>query len=434
MFLAGRSRFALLSFVGGLGAALLIGLFFRLTLRCGFLVALLSAVILTSAPQFQSALRSVSYEIMLAALAFWAAVAYTDYMVARWRSRLWLFVLLAAACALVNGRGLAVAFLPLFAEGIRGRLKITAARTALLAIAVAIVCMVPRRLGQTASFSFVASLHTALNYASSLFQAFGWVGVALAVFGCWEAVRLRHKMPIGPGLLGLIAAGWCFQSAMNVPWDSRYVTLAIPPMAAMFGLGADGLLRRLRSTPAMAGAAAVAIAAVVLYTAGDRLLASQPKPDLGYHRWFPGNFLSSTAAAGGVVLVAGSSTHEGALIAETALHDSDRRYVALRASKVLSSSTWNGSRFRLLYSETGQVAQFLDDAHVSLIVIETMDRPDIGLLLRTVTERPLVWSRLVDPRSGNRIRIYRRTGPALSGQPRIQIEMNRLRRVLKLDR
>jgi hypothetical protein len=115
------------------------------------------------------------------------------------------------------------------------------------------------------------------------------------------------------------------------------------------------------------------------------------KPDLGYRKMVENCLLCGDKVA----LIAGNDTNEGALIVEASLWDPNRVHTVLRASKALASGTWMNSQRRLLFASSPEVLNALDQAHVSLVLVQKACPLPQVVQLRTALEWDAAEWRLV---------------------------------------
>jgi hypothetical protein len=84
---------------------------------------------------------------------------------------------------------------------------------------------------------------------------------------------------------------------------------------------------------------------------------------------------------GTVMLVGSDAPGEGAFVAERLEHDRARAGTVLRGSKVLASSTWSGSGYRLIYHDVRAVLDYLHSVPVHYVVIDHAAQTNPHLLL-----------------------------------------------------
>jgi len=125
--------------------------------------------------------------------------------------------------------------------------------------------------------------------------------------------------------------------------------------------------------------------------------------------------------AGGNFLVVSHARGEGAFITEVAMRDRRPGHFVLRSTKLLSSSNWYGSEYRLRYQGTEGLRKLLDQAPIDAVVLDTRpaeaqtDEPACEL------ERAVGGALAGDPnwrlreQFPSRIDLYSRVGPQPAG-------------------
>ena len=125
-----------------------------------------------------------------------------------------------------------------------------------------------------------------------------------------------------------------------------------------------------------------------------------------------------------------SSSHpggEGAFIAEVAQLEPKPVRIVLRATKLLSSSTWNGLNYTLRYSSPEAVRTALEGLPVRVIVTDTAPGTSYShhdLLLRTLHQYAADWQLIYSsPSEREHVEIYRLTKDLPGGPGKIQIDL-----------
>ncbi len=429
MLAFGRSRAALLSFVGVAAAALLLSLFLWVARECGVVVGLAAALALAAAPFMQVAMYSASPNVLLALLALWAAMAY-----GRWLERggiryAVLFAVLAAACAGVHGRGIAVALVPLTGALLTGPRRM--GRLLLAALVCAVFVLVPAWIGQADTVSMTAIARTSVRYIYRACVTMSWPAAILAVVGLLEAARGGVRRRRWVAMAALVAGGWWFHSLVNAGMSDYYLAAAAPGIAALFGLGLRVCLDRLRAPawrPRLARAGIAALLAAVLV---ESAAAFERKPDIGFHRLRAGDIPGRA-----IFLIVGDPRYEGALIMEVALRDPGMQRVVLRGSKALASSTSEGLNYRLRMTRIEDVAKYLDEARVDTVFLqEGYLHPHARLLSESIGRANPEWKETGPAGKPAGVRMFVRNAALPPGVAHISVDIrNRVGKVLVLDR
>ena len=249
----------------------------------------------------------------------------------------------------------------------------------------------------------------------------GWPILILAIVG--GVVVCRRTM--GPSrwlaMPALALSGLLFHSLVDANWGDYYLASVVPAVAILAGAGFD-LCWRAAGSRWLQLALLVAVGAGIAWSAFPLFR----KPDLGYHR------LSSLP--GTIDLIAGSVRSEGALVGEMALRDRGLNRIVLRGSKVLASTDWIGSYYRLRYSSAAEVLQILDRARVDRVWIEpAWPAPHVAQLQNALRSEPGRWreTSLLNQPLG--IIVVERVSPLPPGNPSIEIDMERsLKKTIEL--
>jgi hypothetical protein len=141
-------------------------------------------------------------------------------------------------------------------------------------------------------------------------------------------------------------------------------------------------------------------------------------------------------ASNPVVLVSSADGRgEGMFISEMAMLDAHRpSFVVLRATKVLSSSDWNGQRYTLRYQTPKEVMDYLTSIPVRALAIDLrpgaagVTFPHHSLLIQTIREHPDRWKllgRYPEPSgvSSAKVEVYTLNGAENMSPGRIHIEL-----------
>ena len=376
MLLLGRNRAALLLFVALCGAALACSIFFMVRRRSSTPAALMSLAILMSPLVFHQILQGVRSDLLLALLIFWAAVHCGEYMHSRSRRNFVLFWLFTIAALLVHGRAGVLLFVPFFLLPIypaRNKWRWWIAGVLLLAAS-----QIPHFFRMSDHFSVLVVLSDARRSLASLVFVSSWLVVALALLGLRFVLRDGPERQFWGAMAGLAVGGFVFSVAVPVPWDDRYSVPTFVAIAVLAGGGVQAVLNRISaSRPMLRRATYGIVAAAALAWTVAVVVHVEKKPDPGYRNMIAGCLLCGHE----VGLVAGDARHEGALIAEASLSDPGRTHTVLRASKVLSQSSWSGYGYRPQFSSPSQVLAYLDQANVSVVVIQNQySRTDVDQL------------------------------------------------------
>jgi hypothetical protein len=420
MFLAGRSRFGLLSFQALLAATLVIGLFFWMRRSHGLCISFVAAIVLASTRTIQEVATEVSPDLLLAVLVFWATAQYGLYVASMKSRHAWWAALLAAGALATHGRAAVLFMVPVMTQLL---VRFTKRRIA-AAIAIVLVYMfVPALLGQAYAYAPAKALANGLGYLSWLASVLNWYVVALAVIGSAALFRSGQRRVPVTAIAALIVSCCIFYAVVNVPLSESFLLTAIPAMIVMAGAGAQELLRAVSPNRLGSALTATALAMLALGFAGWNVYRLPLKNDQVAQRMVGNDFLYRNSQK--IWMVAGSANFEGAIIAEVALRDLAPDHIILRASKMLAHSTWSPGHYRMLFHDLPSVLKLLDRDRVGWILSsEDSSPPHVPQLEAAVASTYPAWQCLaIAGVSSPELKIFRRTEP-LAGSPDIEIDMS----------
>jgi 4-amino-4-deoxy-L-arabinose transferase-like glycosyltransferase len=427
MFLAGRSRGALLCFQAIVGGTLAAGVFFWLRRDHAFWIAFAAAVVLATTRLMQSVTSEVAPELLLGTLVFWSVARFARYLDTGNSRDAWWFALLALASLGTHGRGAVLLLFPFVAMLLA---RLTMWRAIMAASVVLVYVFLPNLLGQAYAASPMIVLKHSGAYLLSLGRSLQWPVFFFALVGI--AAGLRKRRNDVTVMIALILSCWIFHSTVNVPLAEYFLITAAPAMIVLAAGGASALWQASSRKWSVKWPVAVAFTAIFLGVCAVNIFRLQTKTSLGARSTVGNTVLYLDAQK--VWLVAGTSAFEGALIAEVALRDRAMDHIVLRASKVLARSTWVGANYRLVFDGPAEVSGFLDEAHVGWIVVREGESvfPHIPQLETTIHENPNTWRNVALPSSSRGIALFERNTP-LPGSPKIEIDMReKLRTVFLL--
>jgi hypothetical protein len=419
MFIAGRSRFGLLSFQALLAATLVIGLFFWMRRDHGLWISFVAALVLATTPTIQEGTVEVSPDLLLAVLVFWASAQYGLYVATMKSQHAWWALLLAAGALATHGRAAVLFMVPMITQLF---VRVTKRRIAAAIAIVLVYTFVPALVGQAYAYSPANALANGLGYLAWLTSVLHWYVVALAVIGIERGFRNGQRKAPVTAITALVLSCCIFHSVVNVPLSESFLVTAIPAMIVLAGVGAQELLRAVSSSRLGSALTATALSLLAVGFAGWNVYRMPLKSGRMAQRIVRNDVLYRDSRK--VWMVAGPATFEGALIAEVALRDLAQDHIILRASKMLARSTWSG-HYRMLFGDLPSVLNLLDRDHVGWIISgEAGTAPHIRQLDAAVASLYPAWQRvaLADVPSPQ-LNLFKRTVP-LAGTPKIEIDMS----------
>jgi hypothetical protein len=191
----------------------------------------------------------------------------------------------------------------------------------------------------------------------------------LAVIGI--VYELRPKMdrqvsPYSAVMVAVIASVWLFHSFVAPVRDARHLIPAIPAMLGLAMAAFFALAGGVTTSPIQARKVALGFAALIAVAFWSRDTGSHAA---GMRAETAVQEVLSRTGPSDAVMVSAEGFGEGVFIAELAEKESRPGHRVVRASKALSSSTWNGSDYRLLFDNATEADEYLKAEGISVAVI-----------------------------------------------------------------
>ncbi|MBZ5605278.1 MAG: hypothetical protein LAO79_23510, partial [Acidobacteriia bacterium] len=401
MLAFGRSTAAMLGWMAVLGAALGICIYEIARRECGEMAALACAVMFTSARVVQRSTNTVMADLLVGLLTLAATAAYGWYLESGRRRDAFLFALFAAMAVATNGRGLVVVLVPVLTGWVapRGKASVAkiVARTCLGLAGVAAVVAMPFVAGESYPLTIGSVTGNSLHYIARAGSTLVWLMPLLAILASVAVVSGR-KRNLWTAMAALVAANWIFFSVVNTPFEDRYLITALPAITL---LAAKGWRMAWDRSPRYLRVALAALCCAVL---GWNTLPAERQTNLGYaHAW------EQLPRVDRVSLVAGDAETEGALIAAMALRDRNFEHVVYRATKALSSSRWSGYDYKMKFSSTSQVSDFLEQSGIGTVIFQKSAPAPHTVQLESALREDDRWREL--PALFDNARVFQRVVP-----------------------
>jgi hypothetical protein len=412
MALFGTSRASVLLLMVTLAALLAWTLWRVIAAESGALVGLGWALVLIGLPITQRMTAMLMADLLVALLAFWAALCLGRYVERGRRVDAALFGLLAALALLTKANGLCLALAPPLTLLLTGRWGLLARPSFYwpAAIVVALcgpwyyLTLTPGLAGNGVSEGSAGLANTVrgLRYYSNPGLTIGFSAAALAAVGVVARVAGPHASgrPRGPwaALTALVVGCLAIACAVPVGWEPRYLLGAVAPALALAAAGAAalaGLLTPRRGGPWLR----CGLPAAALLLIGWEMIVPQGSRCQGF-RPVALDLLADPGLRHAVFLVSSDEPGEGMFIAEVAGHERRPGHVVLRASKVLAKSMWDTSGYIPLYRTAEEVMEFLTKVPVDIVVVDTSIPASSARLrqqpqlLQAIGDRPDRWKLL----------------------------------------
>jgi hypothetical protein len=358
-----------------------------LTWLAGRRVALAACAVYALTPLAVEGQAFFMLDQALAACCTAAAIAWIAYTRRPGWMRAAVFAALSAGAVLIKGNGWLIVLVPLFHMPLtRGWRLLALPHLYVAALAAGLIIVPWYWLTSSVAadgFNYQAGVpyawHALTANLHALLRNLDFASMPLALLTIAIAYRQRRVTPqrwsVVSLAISLILATLMLQSLVPAAIDDRYLAPALPAYTALAALGAlhtHAMLRmRWTSTTGTTFAFAICLAlGLSMLAPGIGHLAQRgPKVDM---RAADLPTLSPDQAPT-VWIIDGSSGAEGALIAELAVRDPALRHYAVRASKLLASSDFMGTRYALTYQHTQQVLDQLLRLGARYVVLVRLD-------------------------------------------------------------
>jgi hypothetical protein len=368
------------------------------------LTGIAAAAVFLTLPIVAEFSSEVMTEIPLALVVFLATLVYAEYLDRpRWQPAA-LFGVLAGLALLSKGTGIELAFVPplaiLFSRrwGLLLRFSFYLPGFITVAIAAPWYLWVPgaRHEGVIAyggvfliSTRFVTTLTA---WATMMGVIPGILAIGGMAIAGWTVIT-RKASGIWPTGFALLVSAYLLRP-MIAAWEERHLVTTIPTLILFAAIAWWWLVNRLPAAGAPAGVRTAAGAIVLAAVAVFNIHAIPIKPDWGYRR-VAIDLEANPAYRNAVILVSGSGTAEGALIAEVAMREPRPSQYVLRASKILATGDWFGNEFHPFYHTSAELLDCLETLGVGIVVLGSDgDKFPQGQLLREAVGHSGNWEEL----------------------------------------
>lgn len=396
-------------------------------------LAILVGLTYIALPLTQQYTSEIMIEIPLALFGFIAALAMVVVLErSTWRSAVW-FGLAASVAILTKSSGWSLALTAVVALLLSGKWKSNTIARFFPSGGIVVVLCVPFYIW-TRRMAFAGTEGkpmTVGHMAESLARLIGLLPEALGIVLLLLAacgIFLKVILPLRKGSLhsfwavmaAYMASTIVFHAIAPTVAETRKLVMAIPVLL-LFSFAALDWLARKRARMANG----VALALLAFFAVRTFYAAPQPADAFSV----PVQALLSHAEPGHELTLI-SSSHpggEGAFVAEVAQREPRPVRILLRATKLLSSSTWNGLNYTLRYTSAEAVMAALEDLPVRMVVVDTGPGPSYAhhdLLIRTLRQYAADWQLLYRSQNAReQIEIYRLTKDTPSTPGKIQIDL-----------
>lgn len=416
--LFGRSAavaMALQAVIGGLAAGASATL---VQYRLGWAAGLAAGVLVLASPALLFLLDAVMLDTFLALWVFGAAMCWAWFARRPGGGAATCFAVCAIGAIMTKGNGFALALLPpLHALWTRDARPLLDRRAWFAAIAVAVATLpwyvLTYRMaagGFNYAWGWDYTGRALPAYLGAVLPTLGAIGVAGFCIGAVRAAWPRPGVPdhLLVALSCTTVAMLLFQAIVPADITPRYLVAFVPAAVVVVADGLAVALRRL--VPGRGGAASFGTMVALLLLANAAMIVRLPHV-APFGMDAVARRILDSPDANGLVLVAGSARAEGALIAAFAVRDPACTHYVLRASQMLATSNFMGSRYAARFDDAGAVARWLGSSGIGWLVLD--ESPDAAKWLHdrqlaAVAGSASGW-RLVDqhPTADGTLRLYR---------------------------
>ncbi len=352
----------------------------------GYAAPILAGLLTVCIPLVQLYMDEEMAEILLTVACFWAAVYFGRYLDSeRWQDNL-SFALFFSLAVLTKGNGWLLAGVVPISLLLTRKLRLMGRWHFWIGPAVVAFLCLPWQiltLGM-AEEGWTGGTRASLNYTFSALVQFGrilmdlsgWILGAIAVIGIAVTViapAIRGRAGSGPAVMfGLILGTWFFHSLVPAGVEDRKMLIGVPALVLFVFAGGYWLSDHIPFRGHLAHWRGQIVAAAAILAFAFTAFAVPRQWHYGYAE--AARFITSQPKfQGDTILAADDSSGEGMLVSEIAMHERRPGRFIVRATKALADMSWNGTRYRSLFSTPEQVDEVIDDRHIDLVVIGTYE-------------------------------------------------------------
>ncbi len=359
-------------------------------------------------PLIQQYSSMVMAEILLALLSLWAAICFglfLDTEKSRWSVGFGVCAVLAIS---TKGNGLALTLLPplaiLFSRKFHILLRM---RFWYPVFMVAFICgpwywvtldMAKNGMAKE-SLSLSYTLAAIPCFSSHLVKIAGTGLSILIMLGLIQEVILPCRTVGAEGksaALGALLAGvWGFHVIVPASLEIRHLIMAVPSLMIFFAAGTRAVAKHLpgRQLTHKSKSALLMLAAMAFFMWNDFTFAE--KAWYGFRNI--AQHLSSVQKFQNQILVISSDEQgTGMFVSEFAMQEKRPGHVILRADKVLSTSRWDGSQYKLFYETSEEIMRYLERIPAGIVIIDdsasrNSQLPHHQLFRKSIEKEPQRW-------------------------------------------
>jgi hypothetical protein len=349
-----------------------------------------------------------------------------------WRSAVW-FGIAASVTILTKSSGWSLALTVIAALLLSGKWSRNTTTRLILSSGIVVALCVPfyvwtRRMAFAGTEGKPMTVRHSIEAIAQLIGVLpGALGVVLFVLAacglCLKVIlplRTRSMQNYWAAMAAYVVSVIVFHAIAPTIAETRKIVMTIPVLVLFSFAALEWIAQKRRWV-----ANGVALALLTFFTV--RTFYATPQPADAFAEAAQA-LLSHAELVQELALV--SANHpggEGAFIADVAQREPNPVRILLRATKMLSSSTWNGLDYTLRYTSPEAVMAALEDLPIRIVVVDTSPTtiyPHHGLLVRTLHQYASDWQLIYSNQNPlEQIEIYRLTKNITSAPGKIQIDL-----------
>ena len=448
----GASRISVMLLMASTTSLLAISVYYLIPRWVPRFVALAFALCLPFTTVFQQTTASVMCDPLSSLLLFWAAICWGRFLDGGKAKYSVAFGALAALAILTRGDGLLLALLPPLTLLMSRRFDLLsnlrfwypAALVALICGPWYMVTLSMQKNGMTHESFSVEFVGRALPYYSR--EAVSIVGIFMSILAdiglaTWKGRSEGDRKPNGPfyALASLLLVGLAFHVLVPAGFEERYLSVLVAPILVLAAVGMERIARMVakwewQPTACMVTIASAASVAFLMFAV--RPGSASVPANRGFTAILDDIEQVSPFRKTGRLLIASDEIGEGMFVATVAVRDARPARYALRASKCLATSRWDGKNYRPLFESSEQVSIWLAQTGIEVLVLdneavaETPEQQQLQMVLASHQEQ---WHRLGTydlVRNGQLVHdcitVYRQTGLDSYVEKSLEINMSEM--------
>ncbi len=374
----------------------------------GSLIGIVSGIFLMTLPLIQINSAMLMAECLVALLILWSALCFVRFLVTEeWQWSI-AFSVFATLAIMTKGNGLSLVLIIPLALFLSRKFNIVKRLSFWYSLFIIFVFCGPWYLAtldmvkngmdkESLSLGFIVK---AIPYFSSnLLKVVGLGIFPLVVIGF--VVRVirpyqRNETDEKCATFGALLIGaWLFHIIVPACMEARHLITVVPVLVIFIVVGFKSILNKLpfRNFSSRKKELMLALFFVIIFIIETFSLPTNAF--YGYGKIVQ-RLLSEVKFRQSTMLISSDECGEGAFISEVAMQEQRPGHIVLRASKLLSYSRWDGSKYKLLYRTQEELYNYLLDVPVGIVVVD-LSIPDKketrhhSLLKETLEAYPNEW-------------------------------------------